>query len=403
MKFYQNILFLMACLVLISLTGCSPDESDLTPPNAAFDGGVVKTPTALTTTFVSGTMDAGSTVSVYVTTGATVTGLTQVSGTWSFTVNNMVEGANIVQVSVADAFGNIRTIQLSIVVDLTGPVTTIKQYPLTAQAGTFTFAGTVSEAASSVFVEVYDSSVSPNLVASGDASVDADIWDVTLDLSLQPDDTYSVVATGTDRLLNESLTPAEQTITIDSALPSFTIDPLITVPVVLDTDVDLKDLTGMTSGSLLTVTPYATVTQPVGGDWSATLSGLPGGKTIVTFEAEDGIFITDQKVLVVRDQTAPMIVEWSTPAPNQIEILFNETIESTTVDVTNLLVVDSTGASVTVNSKSVVNKTVTFTTEFDLTDGETYTAALQTADPFLVEDGRGNSIAASYVWTFKKY
>jgi hypothetical protein len=361
-------------------------------------------------------MDAGSTVSVYVNTSATVTGLTQdpVAGTWSFTVNDMIEGTNNVQISVADAVGNTRTIQLSIVVDLTGPVTTIKQYPLTAQAGTFTFAGTVSEAASSVFVEVYDSSVSPNLVASGDASVDADIWDVTLDLSLQPDDTYSVVATGTDRLNNDSATPAEQEIMINSASPAFSIVNPATFPVVLadPTNVSQVFFDGTrSSDATLVVTKTSgilgTVNYPDLLTWDTNISSLAAGKTVVTFDVDTGGTI--QKFLVVRDLTAPTIVEWSSPAPDEITVLFNETMSIdpdpliSTIGIENLTVVDATGTVVPVNSvtASVDLKTVTFVTDPFLAS-ETYTATLQTTETYLVEDGRGNSIAASYSWIFKK-
>jgi len=410
-KFYRYILFLTVCLVIVALAGCSPDESDLTPPNAVFNVGLVTTPTASTTTSVSGTMDPGSTVSVYVTTSATVTGLTQdpVSGTWTFTVNNMVEGANIIQVSVADAVGNTRTIQLTIVVDLTGPVTKIEQYPIITQPGMFTFAGTVAEADSTVLVEVYDSSVSPALVASGTATVDANIWSGSLDLSLLPNGIYTVVATGTDRLGTTRLStdlppPAEQVFELDSSRPSFVM--ITPTPVILAKTIDLQDFAGTTDiDNVLTVTPSFSVNQPVGVvDWSATVSGLAAGNTVVTFEVSDTVLNAEQKVLIVRDQTPPTVVEWSSPDANKISVLFNETMATSTVDTSNLMVVDSTGAAVAVNAVSadLTTKVFTFTTADVLTVG-TYTAALQTADPFLIEDGRGNSLGASYVWTFKKY
>jgi hypothetical protein len=413
-KLYLNVFVVTFCLLIVTLSGCAPEENDLVPPDVTFDGGV-ETPTASTTATITGSMDPGSTIEVDLTTSATVNGLVQdpVAGTWEFTVDNLIEGANLILVSVSDTVGNTRTIQMTIVVDLTAPVTTIMQYPVTAQPGNFTFAGTVDESDSSVAVDVYDSSA--GLVSSGAATVDANIWHADLDLSLQPDGLYTVVATGTDRLgnqqqLTDTTPPAEQGITLDSGSPSFAVTTPV-LPVILATTVDSQLFVGTTDiDNVLTVTPSTSIIQPVGVvDWSATVSLIGAGTNVVTFHVSDGVLATEQKVLIVRDQTAPTVVHWSSPVLDEISILFNESMAFdpdpllSTIGVENLTVVDSTGTVVPVNSvtASADLKTITFVTDL-LVSGDTYTATLQTTTTYLVEDGRGNSLATSYSWTFKK-
>ncbi|MBE0499975.1 MAG: Ig-like domain-containing protein [Desulfuromonadales bacterium] len=405
-NFYRCFIPLLFCLLLFSLTGCSPEENDLLPPDVTFDGGVT-TPTAATTIPVSGTMDPGSTVEVFVIGGGDYTNLIQdtVLGIWSFTLENLQAGTNIVQVQASDAVGNSRIIQLSILVDLTGPVTTIDQYPVTAQAGIFTFAGTVTEAASSVFVELYDSSVVPSLVVSGAASVDANVWRIDFGLGSLADGVYTVVATGTDRLGNLSAAPAEQMITIDSSSAPFAITTPAALPVVLADPINVAEVLFIGNalpGRTLMVSPSTTVNQPDGGgNWDATVSGLSAGKTVVTFDIDNGSSV--QQVLIVRDLTAPTVVQWSSPSLTTIEILFSETMDPLTIDVDNLLVVDSAQNDVAVNTVAAdsSNTIFTFTTD-SLVVGETYKATLQNSLNTTIKDGRGNSFAFSNLWTFKK-
>ena len=403
-NFYRCFIPLLFCLLLFSLPGCSPEENDLLPPDVAFDGGIT-TPTAATTIPISGTMDPGSTVEVFVTGGGAYSNLIQdtVLGTWSFTLDNLLEGANIVQVQASDVVGNSRIIQLSILVDLTGPVTTIDQYPVTAQAGIFTFAGTVTEAVSTVNVDIFDSLSAS--VASGAAFVDANVWTIDFDLSLLTNGEYTVVATGTDRLGNLSAAPAEQIITIDSSSAPFAITTPAALPVVLADPINVAEVIfdGTASpGSTLTVPFSTSVHQPDGfGNWDVTRSGLSAGKTVVTFDIDNSS--TVQKVLIVRDLTAPTVVQWSSPSLTSIEILFSETMDPSTIDVDNLLVVDSAANDVAVNTVAadLSNTIFTFTTD-SLVVGETYKATLQNSLNSTIKDGRGNSFAVSNLWTFKK-
>jgi hypothetical protein len=412
-NFYRNIIFGIVCLMFIIFSGCAPEENDLIPPDAAFTGPGIDSPTNSTGPFsLSGTMDAGSTVEVDVTTSAVVSNLLHAGTAWSFDVTDLIEGENIILVSVADEVGNTRTIQMTIVVDITAPETIILQYPVIAQPENFTFAGTVEEDDSSVFVEVYDSS--SGLVASKGATVDADIWHVDLDLSLELDGIYTVVAIGKDRLDNEQEStddtpPAEQEIELDSARPSFVMST--PTPVILATTVVSQVFVGTTDiDNDLTVTPSSSVTQPDGVvDWSATVSGIVAGNTVVTFDVSDGTLNAEQKVLIVRDQTAPTVVEWSSTTDNSVSIEFNESMNAAMIEPTNLTILDSTSTVVNVLLPVTPNSDRKFTFATDLlTPGETYTATLQTTDSCILVDGctvedlRGNSLVASYSWTFKK-
>ena len=113
--------------------------------------------------------------------------------------------------------------------------------------------------------------------------------------------------------------------------------------------------------------------------------------------------------MIVRDQTVPTVVEWLSPEINEIEVLFNESMDPLTIDVENLTLIDSTGTAITVafvDYDDPLNpKRVTFSTDIlidSLTLDETYTATLQVTDDYPIEDGRGNALADIYTWTFKK-
>lgn len=407
-KFYRYILLVTTFLTLVFLSGCAPDESDLTPPKASFDG-VVESPTTSPTAFILGTMDPGSIVTVYVSPTATVTGLTTSDNLWSFTLNDMVENIYGVVVTFTDEIGNSRSINLTIVVDLTGPVTTIDQYPLIAQPGMFTFAGTVTESNSAVSVEVFDmgglSKAGPVRV-----SADADIWSANLDLSGFVSGDYTVSATGIDRLDNISITPTTQLVTLDEESPAFVISQPATLPVVLSDPSTVSRLFfdgTRLSGALLAVTSTSGVVDPVDLSdlsdpllWNRDVSSLSAENSVVTFDVNDGGTI--EKILVVRDQTVPKVVKWLSLDDTSVSVEFNESMNAATIEPANLTILDSNATLVNVSGVvSNGDRNFTFATDL-LAAGETYTATLQTTDNFWVEDARGNSIGVSYVWTFKK-
>ncbi len=412
MKVLRFINILLASLLVLILAGCAAEEGDLTPPDAAVDAGVIVSPTKETTVVFTGTMASDALITADALPAiAVITARDNVAGTWECTVSGMTPGSNTIWVYATDPVANTRTMLITIEVDTVGPIMTILQYPEVAQAGSFSFAGTVDEAGSTVSVEVYDLSDPPVLVASWPAFVDANIWDVNLTLS---DGDYNVIATGTDRLGNDSVVPEEQTINIDSTSPVLTINPLLpalSLPVVLNTDEDLQTFDGTApAGSLLSVSPSSSLTQPIAGVWDATVSGITAANTIVTFDVDNGSTI--QKVLVVRDQTAPTVVEWTSTTPSTVTVEFNESMDATTILPENLLIEDSNDTLFSVLSVVQDNdRTFTFTTTASLPLGESYTATLQTpqlptvcsvVDGCTVEDGRGNGLAASYIWRFNK-
>lgn len=412
MKALRFASILLGGLILLLLSGCAAEDGDLTPPDAAYDGGV-PSPTTLTSVILTGTMDTDALILADATLPAiaVVTDRDNILGTWECTVTNMVHGPNIILVSATDPIGNTRTLTITIMVDLIGPVTTILQYPEFAQAGSFSFAGTVDEAGSTVSVEVFDSGGLTTGI-SGAASVDADIWNVDLNLSALADGDYTVIATGTDLLGNDSVTPAEQLITLSLTSQPFAIASP-TLPVVLDTDVDQQVFVGTTTPlSNLAVTPSTAITQPDAiGDWDATVSGFVGGNTIVSFDVDNGSTI--QKVLVVRDQMAPTVVEWTSTTSSTVTVEFNESMNAATILPENLLIEDSKNETtfIVLSVAPVNDRTFTFTTTVPLPLGESYTATLQTpqlptvcsiVDGCTVEDARGNGLAATFVWRFNK-
>ena len=407
----------LGSLLLLLLVACAAEDGDLTAPDATIDGGI-QSPTTSTSVVITGTMasDAFITADVTLPAIAVVTDRNYVNGTWECTVTGMVNGPNTVLVSATDSTGNTRQMTVTITVDLVGPTTTILQYPEISKSGAYNFAGTVTEAGSTVSVEVFDSGGLTTGI-NGSASVDVSsgfnvyTWNVDLDLSALIDGDYTVIATGTDPLGNDSETPAEQIISFSSASPDFAITTPSTIPVVLNTGVDFQLFNGTAlASSTLTVTPSTTVNEPDAfGNWDAAISGFVGGNTVVTFDVNDGGTI--QKVLVVRDQTAPTVFDWSSLTNSTITVEFDESMNVTTILPENLLIEDSSETIFDVLSVVQDNdRTFTFTTEL-LPTGDTYTATLQppqlinncpVVDGCTVEDGRGNGITTSDVWWFNK-
>jgi hypothetical protein len=281
------------------------------------------TPATITSTTrpaVSGTAEAGSTVTIYVDGVAVGTATADGAGRWSYTMADALsEGAHGITITSRDAAGNTspRSSALTITIDMTAPAAlAIASITSTGVSGT-------AEAGSTV--EVFNGSISLGMV-----TVDASgIWSLTLPLA---DGTYSLTATSTDAAGNATGTTAAITRTIDTVTPTLTLVTLASnnaVPMLAKAG-DVVTLTFKPSEALQTPTvtlagKFATATYESGtSTWSAThtvAAGDVGGAAIFSIAFSDvagnagtPVTATSDSSAVTIDLTAPETTITSQPA-----------------------------------------------------------------------------------------
>jgi|GEM_PF-6981348 len=405
---------LLTGLLFLLLVACGAQDGDVTPPTAAYDGGgIVLTaanrpltwPDKLFPTDIvqlTGTMGADATIAVSTGTSAVAYNLIATGGLWSCDVTNLAEGLNVIYVEAADSTGNSTLLQISIVVDLTGPVLTFDQYKTPSPAEVQIFAGTVNELGAEVTVTVTDAL--NNIVTTGsDLLPDGNVWAVSLDLSALPDGPYTVTANGTDTLDNVSAQSISQLIVVYSAAPAFAVlTPLL--PVI--TGVSPVTLTGTVDPACTSLIMNSTgIPLDGSGIWTGPLVGLVINRNILTFDACTGGSV--QKVLAYLDQSVsqPLSVSRDLPVTNPVVVSFGEEMTpDPTIDTANLAIIDSLDNPVPVLSVVPLgSRSFQFTTG-GLTLGETYTVTLQSADAVPgvpIRDARGNALVYPYSWKLK--
>lgn len=393
---------LLAGSLLLALAACGAEDGDLTPPDVTFDGGVVSPAALLPTDIVSlsGTMSADATIDVATSSAAVAYNLVlPTATTWTCDVTGLVEGENIIYVTATDPVGNNRLLQISIVVDLTGPLMSIDQYQTPVLSGAQVVAGTVSELGSTVNVVVTDGV--GTTVDTASATVDGTIWSASVNLG-PGDDIYTVTATGTDLLNNSSLTPATQTIEVDNTTPAPSLSVAAPVLPVISSVFPVQF-----SGSVDPLCPTLTyngipVTITAGAWGPVDISTAVGGVNVVTFDACNGGSVL--RTLLYNDISAPLPIDVSrqlTAGATTITIDFAEAMGSA-VDIVNLvLVADTSGSPVTlINAQAPTSRSFTFTTGLGLSAG-IYTATLESFDTALIADARGNVLVVPYSWKIK--
>jgi len=406
----QTILknLLLAGVLLTLLAACGATDGDLTPPDVTFDGAVVL-PTSRPLTIpdrleptdivaLKGDKSADATIDVEINTAASVSNLVQTDNAWSCEVTGLIEGTNTIYLTATDPVGNNRQLQISIIVDLTGPKVTIDQYSTPSSATTQVLAGTVAELDSDVEVST-DGGASWSL-ADG---VDANLWWYTFtgtDGSI-----YDVQVRGIDRLGN--VTAAENyavlpELKVDSTAPVFTVNqtlPFVLPDPLLDPTVALSGL--RTSGATLVVTnapasPYILDVSSSMTEWTLNYSNLPSGNTVATFTVDDAGNVAQAKVLLWRDTTAPAVIDVSRDinVGDPIVVWFGEEMDAN-IHPSNLVLLDSLGTAITVDSAVYDMPTRSFSfASAALETGMVYTATLQSlVSPDTLLDQRGNAVA----------
>ena len=351
---------------------------------------------------VSGTTDAGSTVTVEITDSngnvvETQTPVADGSGAWAFDAAALADGTYTVNAATSDTAGNTATAgPNTFTVDTTAPSVTI-----TAPAdntvtsdGTPTVSGNVNEAGSTVTVTITDSN--GNVIETQMPAVDAGgNW--SFDATTLTNGTYTVTASATDAAGNVG-GDTTSTFTVDSTAPSVAI----TAPA---DNANLSDTTPTVSGTVSepTATVTVTITDSNGnvietqtpavdgsGNWSFDTTTLTEGTYTAEATAVDsgGNTSTPASVSFTIDVTDPTVT-LDTPADNS-DLTDNTPTVSGTAEVGSTVTVEITDS----NGNVVETQTPTV----DVNGNWTFDAAQLADGAYTVEatatDDAGNATTA---------
>ena len=275
-----------------------------------------------TTPTLSGTGEAGATVTVTIGGTTACTALVDASGNWSCVSSTLTQGAKVATATQRDTAGNVspatanRNFTVDSVAPTTPTITTPAQNASTNDT-TPTFTGT-GEAGTTIAVNVagVTGAVCTATVAAGGT------WSCTPATAL-PVGARSATARSTDLAGN----------TADSAARAFTIDttpppaPVIAAPA---NDASLNTATPTISGTAeanstvrvfdgANTTPLCTATANASGAWSCTSSALTEGAHPLTARATDAagnVSPASTTVTVNVDTTAPVAPVVTAPAQN---------------------------------------------------------------------------------------
>ncbi|WP_193333378.1 Ig-like domain-containing protein [Duganella sp. FT27W] len=285
--------------------------------------------TRITTPTVSGTAEAGSTVTLYDTDGTTVLGTTVATGgVWSITSSALGQGAHSLSVKATDTAGNTSAASgaVSITIDTTAPAAPAA--PVLAPAsdsGASNSDGVTSvttpvitgTAEAGSLVTLYDTDGTTVL---GTAVATGGVWSITSSTLAQG--AHSLTIKATDIAGNTSAASGPLTITIDTTAPTAPNAPVLSAG--SDNGVSNSDsITGINrptvngraeAGSTVTlydtdgVTVLGTTTADVNGDWRITSSLLADGVHSLSVKATDASGNTS-------GASAPLAVTIDTAAP----------------------------------------------------------------------------------------
>ncbi len=367
MNMHRYILLVAGILLSLLLFSCSgAEDGDLTPPNFTFDGGipnVTNEPGTLAFPYtISGTTDPDSELDVTINfpliapfpAVSTSTPVINPDGTWSVDVYDLVEGSNIFAFDVADPIGNSTVYYVTIILDLTGPVVSINQYPASAQQAAYSIAGT-SELGSTVDIDVLDSSAVSVLpggvpITGIPTTEGSGVWSVDIDFSALPTGTYTISAEGFDIFDNASAVKTTQEIVIDGSAPAFTLTAPVSLPEVIADPVNIDEVvfagSKETDCALSVTTSTGTLINADFSDsFSFTADLLGSGLSIVTATVDGSTcpvpvpVNTVRHMLVLRDLTPPAVADIHPRSAEKvtagagipISVVFGERMEVTTV------------------------------------------------------------------------
>ncbi|QWD61816.1 Ig-like domain-containing protein, partial [Polynucleobacter sp. MWH-UH25E] len=275
---------------------------------------------------VTGTAEAGSTVTIYDTNGTTVLGTgVATGGTFSITLNSLVDGAHTLTAKATDAAGNVSTVSsgLSLTVDTVRPNTPILTLGTGVSGGATSAEATQgggvvlvnAENGSNIVVTFTNGShtVTKTLTATG---VDQAVTLSSSNLTALTNGTISVTAVATDSAGNVSSTSSTNFIldTVKPVAPTSLADAAKNAAGYVNNAV--QTVTG-TAEAGSTVTIYDTNGTTVlgtgvatGGTFSITLNSLVDGAHTLTAKATDAagnVSTVSSGLSLTVDTAAPVV------------------------------------------------------------------------------------------------
>jgi cytochrome c peroxidase len=136
-------------------------------PSIALTIDDVISPTNQNNQVIGGIMEVGSSVSISVNGGSAIPADTLTDNTWSATVTGLVEGINTIQASAVDSFGNVSTIEETILLDTASPALTFNAVATPTANGSQTVSGTVDPGVILLVSANTSAIVSPVTLAGG--------------------------------------------------------------------------------------------------------------------------------------------------------------------------------------------------------------------------------------------
>jgi len=343
----------------------------------------VTSPTNLCNQTITGTMAYGATVTATCPT-ASVGIVTSNVTTWSVEITDMSEGENVITATATDQAGNIKSTNVTIILD-TDISVTIDPVDSPTNINSQTITGTMKNG-SDVVVTCPTASVG-NLTCPNPTTWSVEITDMSEGMNM-------VTATATDKAGNTNSTNV--TIILDINI-SITIDP-VTSP----TNINSQTITGtMNSGSDVVLTcPTASVgnlTYPNPTTWSVEITNMSEGENIIAATATDQAGNKESTdAIIILDTTVEVSIDPVTSPTN----INNQTITGTVESGANVVVTCPTASvgiltnqnvsvwSVEITDMSEGENMITSTTtdRAGNTDSDNKTIILDTTEPYLILD-----------------
>jgi len=388
LRFCRRFAATAALMVLLALSGCGTDESDITPPGLTINGG--SPVTTVRARDLSGTMEIGATVEVTVNTGATVSNLQTADGSWSCSLD-LMDGPNLVTVSATDAAENRTTLSFVLTYD----ALSIESYvtPIADPLSGERIGGLLDPSLGEV------PSVRIGDAAENAATVGGDTW--YYDLADLPAASNAVTVSLAHPDPDIGLVEKTVAIGVNDAAPVITVEqPQGEVPI------PSQVVRGSVDPAVeeVTVLPLPSTGPTVtAGSWSATLNRLGSGKNIIAASATlDGVTATARSLLRY-DSEVPLLrevvpVNGAVPAeiPTEVTAEFATAMAPDTIGAASFTLSDGIGQVQATVSYDADTLTATLAPNDPLAAGTTYTATLDTA----ITDTDGVPLASTLTWSF---
>lgn len=361
---------------------------DTTGPSVAITSPVDGAQLSDDTPTISGTAEAGSSLSVAIkdSMGATLQTLTtsaSAQGAWSVSSASLADGTYTVVARATDAVGNASQAMVTFTLDTTLPSIAITS-PSDGDALSDMMPQVLGQTDIGASVEVEIKAASGMVVSSATATVDAQgAWSATGAMALV-DGTYTIIATATSPTNTSAQTSI--TITVDTTSPvvmiqspsGLTNDATTTISGTAEAGsslvVIITDMAGNTVQTLNT-------SADANGDFSVDAAALPDGSYMVSAMATDAAGNTGMSPAVsfVVDTAAPML---SVTSPTDGQVTQDSTPSVIGVAeagaVIKVAVTDANG--VTVNANTSANANGDFQLDLAMLADGSYTIVVSAAD-----------------------